>query len=74
MESEHKFVLLLEGDVKIMTDYKTELLRLILENDNIEQAIVTASIIIDDLLKQNELPESQILSFHPVIGQKSSSF
>ena len=56
-----------------MTDYKTELLRLILENDNIEQAIMTASVIIDDLLTQHESPEEQILSDHQVCGQTKPS-
>ena len=57
-----------------MTDHKTELMRLILENDNIEQAIMTASVIISDLLKQHESLEAQIPSYHQVVGQKSSSF
>lgn len=42
-----------------MTDYKTELIRLILENDNIEQAIMTASVIISDFLTQHELGQEQ---------------
>ena len=57
-----------------MTDNKTELIRLILENDNIEQAIMTASAIINDLLKQHELLEEQILSCLQVIDQKSPSY
>ena len=57
-----------------MTDYKTELIRLILENDNIEQAIMTASVIISDLLKQQESLESQMLSCLQIGDQKSSSF
>jgi hypothetical protein len=57
-----------------MTDYKTELIRLILENDNIEQAIMTASVIISDLLKQQESLEEQILSCLQLSDQKSSSF
>ena len=56
-----------------MTDYKTELIRLILENDNIEQAIITASVIISDLLKQHESLEEQIASCLQVSGQMSSS-
>ncbi len=56
-----------------MTDYKTELIRLILENDNIEQAIMTASVIISDLLKQHESLEEQIVSCLQVSGQMSSS-
>ena len=57
-----------------MIDHKTELIRLILENDNIEQAIMTASVIISDLLKQHELLEEQTPSYHQVSGQKSTSF
>ena len=57
-----------------MIDHKTELIRLILENDNIEQAIMTASVIISDLLKQHELLEEQTPSYHQVSGQKSPSF
>lgn len=57
-----------------MTDYKTELLRLILENDNIEQAIMTASVIINDLLKPYESLEERILSCLQASDQKSSSF
>ena len=56
-----------------MTDYKTELIRLILENDNIEQAIMTASVIISDLLKQHESLEVQIPSYHQVNDQTSLS-
>lgn len=56
-----------------MTDYKTELIRLILENDNIEQAIMTASVIINDLLKQHELLEEQILSCLQVSAQTRPS-
>ena len=46
--------------IKIMTDNNTELIRLILESDNIEQAIMTASVIISDLLMQHESPQEQI--------------
>ena len=54
--------------------YKTELIRLILENDNIEQAIMTASVIISDLLKQYESPQEQIFACLQVDGQMSSPF
>ena len=56
-----------------MTDYNTELLRLILENDNIEQAIMTVSVIINDLLKQHELLEEQTLFSHQVNVQTTAS-
>lgn len=57
-----------------MTDYKAELLKLILENDNIEQAIMTASVIISDLLTQHELLEEQTLSCLQVVGQTYTSY
>lgn len=55
-----------------MTDYITELLRLILESDNIEEAIMTASTIISALLKQRELREVQVPSHHQTSDQTSS--
>jgi hypothetical protein len=42
-----------------MTENKIELIKLILENDNPEQAIMTAAVIIHDLLKQHEASEEQ---------------
>ena len=43
-----------------MTENYTELIRLILENDNPEQAIMTADVIIRGLLKQHESSEEQV--------------
>lgn len=57
-----------------MTDYKAELLKLILENDNIEQAIMTASVIINDLLTQPESLEEQTVSCLQVVGQTYTSY
>ena len=42
-----------------MTDTKVELIKLILENDNLEQAVLTANAIILDFLKQHESTEEQ---------------
>ena len=42
-----------------MTDEKIELLKLILENDNPEEAVLTAAAIIFDYLKQHESSEEQ---------------
>lgn len=56
-----------------MTENKMELIRLILENDNPEQAIITAAAIIGDLLKQHELLEAQIFACLPVIDQTSQA-
>ena len=43
-----------------MTENKTELIKLILENDNPEQAVMTAAAIILDLLTQRESSEEQV--------------
>ena len=43
-----------------MTENKMELIRLILENNNPEQAIMTAAAIILDLLTQPESSEEQV--------------
>ena len=46
-----------------MTENKIELIRLILESDNIEQAIMTAAVIIRGLLMQPEASEEQVSAF-----------
>ena len=43
-----------------MTENKTELIRLILENDNPEQAVMTAASIILGLLMPHESSEEQV--------------
>ena len=43
-----------------MTENQTELIRLILENDNPEQAVMTAASIILGLLKPHEASEEQV--------------
>ena len=48
-----------EGGNKKMTIIETELLNLIRENDNPEQALMTATVIILDFLKQHESSEEQ---------------
>ena len=42
-----------------MTDNEKELIKLIRENDNPEQALMTAAVIILDFLKQHESSEGQ---------------
>ena len=42
-----------------MTDNQTELLKLLLEHENVEQAIMTASAIIRDRLMRHESSEEQ---------------
>ena len=48
----------LKGDT-VMSNNETELLKLIRENDNPEQALMTAAAIIIDFLKQHESFEGQ---------------
>ena len=45
-----------------MTENKTEIIKLILESDNVEQAIKVLADIID-FLKQNEASEEQVVAF-----------
>lgn len=54
------YIRIVRREIKIMTENTTELIRLILESDNPEQAIMTASVIIRDLLKQHEEAEEQV--------------
>lgn len=56
-----------------MTDNKMELIRLILESDNPEQAIMTAAVIIRDLLMRPGLLEEQIFVDLLVSGQTSQA-
>ena len=42
-----------------MTENEKELIRMIRENDNPEQALMTATVIILDFLKQHESSEAQ---------------
>ena len=56
-----------------MTDNKLELIKLILENDNLDQAVMTANVIILDFLKQNGLLEEQTVACLQVCGQTRSS-
>lgn len=43
-----------ERGIKIMTDHEQELIKIIRENDNPEQALMTAAVIILNFLKQHE--------------------
>ena len=43
-----------------MTENEKELIRIIRENDNPEQALLTATVIILDFLKQHESSEEQV--------------
>lgn len=50
-----------------MTAYEKELINLIRENDNPEQALMTATVIILDFLKQHESSEVQVPVCLPVL-------
>ena len=45
-----------------MIDNKVELIKLILENDNLEQAVLTANAIILEFLKQYESAEERTVA------------
>ena len=49
----------MKGEMKIMTERTKELIKLIRENDNPEQALMTAAVIILGFLKQHESSEEQ---------------
>ena len=57
-----------------MTENKTELIRLILENDNPEQAVMTAAAIILDLLTQSESSEERVSACLSVSDQNRPSY
>ena len=67
MESEHIFASQ-EGEVKIMTENEKELIKLIRENDNPEQALMTATVIILGFLKQHESSEAQVPAYPQVLA------
>ena len=50
-----------------MTDKEIELINLIRENDNPEEAIITATAIIHEYLKQHESSEEQSFVCLPVL-------
>ena len=50
-----------------MTDNEKELINMIRENDNPEQALMTATVIIIDFLKQHELSEVQAPAYLQVL-------
>ena len=61
----------MEGEFRKMTDNKVELLKLILENDNPDQAVLTVAAIISDLLKQHESDQEQVVEYQQVLCQTS---
>ena len=61
----------MKGEFRKMTDIKVELLKLILENDNPEQAVLTVAAIISDFLKQHESHQEQFAVCQQVIDQSN---
>lgn len=51
-----------------MTDNEQELIKLIRENDNPEQALMTAAVIILGFLKQHESSEEQVVAYLRELG------
>ena len=51
-----------------MTDNEMELIRIIRENDNPEQALMAATVIILDFLMQHESSEVQVPACLPVLA------
>ena len=64
----------MEGDFRKMTENTVELLKLILETVDVEQAVLTAAAIISDLLKQHESDQEQVAACLPVTFQMNTSF
>ena len=67
IEFEHTFAYW-EGELRIMTENAKKLIQMIRENDNLEQALVTAAVIILDFLKQHESSEEQAPVCLQVLG------
>ena len=61
LKSERMFVYFnkRKGNIEKMTENKVELVKLILENVDVEQAVLTAAAIISDFLKQYESNQEQ---------------
>ena len=68
MESGGTYIRMCERRIKIMTENEKELIKLIRENDNPEQALMTAAVIILGFLKQHESSEEQALACLPVLA------
>ena len=63
-----------KGEFRKMTDIKVELLKLILENDNPDQAVLTVAAIISDFLKQHESHQEQVAVCQQVIDQANQMY
>lgn len=63
-----------KGILEKMTENTVELIKLILETVDVEQAVLTAAAIISDLLRQHESDQEQVAACQPVISQMNISF
>ena len=54
-----------------MTENKLEIIKLILENDNVEQAVHTVADIISCFSKQHELTQEQVVVGQELVHQTS---
>ena len=52
----------------MLSENELELIRLVRENDNPEQALMVAATIIIGFLKQHESSEEQVVAYLPVLG------
>lgn len=64
---ERMFESLIERGIKKMTDNEQELIRIIRENDNPEDALMTATVIILGFLKQHGSSEGQVPAYPSVL-------
>ena len=64
----------MEGEFRKMTENTVELLKLILENVDVEQAVLTAAAIISDFLKQHESSQEQNAVCQQVFYQTNLSY
>ena len=64
----------MEGEFRKMTENKVELIKLILENVDVEQAVLTAAAIISDFLKQNESHQEENVACQQVFYQTIPSY
>lgn len=60
--------IVIKGGLAIMNENGMELIKLIRENDNPEQALMTAAVIILGYLKQHESSEEQAAVCLPALG------
>ena len=64
----------MEGEFRKMTDNTVELIKLILETVDVEQAVLTAAAIISDFLKQNEFHQEENVACQQVTYQTNLSY